>query len=94
MKMPSLTDENDCDLSEARRLQKVKGRVQTPGRLVTHCLVQLRDYLGQLVPGVNKRIQRNLVLIKGVQNKLNYTFNNNNKTQMVSLLLVFDLFQS
>ena len=42
--------------SEAWRLQEVKGKLQTPGRLVTYCLMQLRDYLaipnplrGQLV---------------------------------------------
>ena len=49
----------------------MKGRVLTPGRLVTNCLVQHGAYLEvpnplgcQLVPGVIKQIQRRLVLIK------------------------------
>ena len=31
--------------SEAGRLQELKGMVQTPGRLMTHFLVQFTDYL-------------------------------------------------
>ena len=39
--MPSWTDNNN----EAKKLQEVMGRVLTPGRLVTHCLVQFGAYL-------------------------------------------------
>ena len=58
-------------MSEVCRLQEVKGRVLTPGRSLKHCHWQYKAYLEvpnplgcQLVPGVIKKIQRRLVLIK------------------------------
>ena len=55
----------------------MKGRVLEPGRLVAHCPVELQDFLAfpnplgeQLVPWVNNRIQRKLVLNKGVNTDL------------------------
>ena len=54
-------------MSEAWRLQEVKGKFLTSGRLLKHCLLQFKAYLtvlnplrGQLVPG-----QRKQYLIKG-----------------------------